>query len=106
MEDAPGNYRFPNAIEGNTVSAKTMTFLQDGLPMTFTSAVLTFKDASGETARTATSGSGLTIASNVVTVDEFTAMAAGTYKFDMTFTMTDGDVKTLLVGQFKTVKAD
>jgi predicted secreted protein len=75
----------------------------NSLAVNMSAATITIKDLSGTTALTLTSGSGATIAGNVITATltdaQADALTAGTYKYDMRVTFSDtGDTRTIIRG--------
>jgi len=104
----PGTYTFPAEFEGDTVPATMFAFTDPaGQPMSFAGAsiTLTFRDRLRKEARVATIGNGISVSGAVVTVEQFTAMRAGSYTWGMRFTFSSGSADTLMIGDFQSKEA-
>ena len=97
MSQLPGTFNFGDYVSGDTVPAVPMTFPSD-MDFTGSTALLQFRRAPGETEVLAlTDTSGISIATNVVTIEKFTAPTVNEktiYFYDLQITTSGGDVRT------------
>jgi hypothetical protein len=93
-------------LKGDTFDAVVNFKDAEQKPLNFTGATLLMHIRNDEDVLQATlqSGSGFTIASNIVTFNYITTLTPGTYFYDLQCTFPSGLVKTLIGGKYKVLK--
>jgi len=90
-------------IKGDTYNGKEFVITRNGAGVSITSARMQVKRKAKDTAHVLqlTSGSGLTIGASSITIDkQIVDITAGEYVYDLELTLTGGEVKTWIAGDF------